>query len=311
VTTMTQPYSIASVTVAYNGAAVLPRQLDALRRQTQRLNEIIVVNNASSDDTASVLEKHYPEATVLNQLENVGVGGGFAAGLQYAVYEKKHDWIWLLDQDSIPADDCLERLIAGFAGLGDRAEQTAIMAPVCMNSESEVDYAPSRWRNGLWRMNPEKNQRIFFVDSAISSGTLLRKEAVEEVGLPRADFFMDFVDHEYCLRLHQQGYKIAVVADARLEHTLGETIPSSVLGMKKNWIGHAPWREYYMARNEIFTIWKYFPGWRAKSITGRRLLRHALGVLLFGRQKLACLAMMCRGVADGRAGRLGIRHFDH
>jgi GT2 family glycosyltransferase len=302
--------SIASVTVAYNGAVVLPRQLNALRRQSWKLDEIVVVNNASSDNTLAMLESGYPEVTVLNQPENGGAGGGFAAGLRYAAHQKKHDWIWLLDQDSVPATTSLERLIGALVDLGERAVHTAILAPVCVNSESKMGYAPSLWRNGFRPASRGKNERIFFVDSVISSGTLLRSTAAEEVGLPRADFFMDFVDHEYCLRLRRHGYKIAVVTGSRLDHALGETIQANFLVMKKQWAGHAPWREYYMARNEIFTIWKYFPDWRTRSSVGRRLLRHALSVLLFGRQKLACLAMMCRGVADGRAGRLGIRHFE-
>jgi GT2 family glycosyltransferase len=308
---MNKKISIASVTAVYNGARVLPRQLEALRGLTRRLDEIIVVNNASTDDTVSAIKEHGSEVTILNLPENGGVGGGFAAGLQYAAYEKKHDWIWLLDDDSVPAPDTLERLIGGLDFLGENAASTAILAPVCANSESQVGYSASLWRDGHRHSKGAKNQRIFFVDSVISSGTLLRREAVEEIGLPREDYFMDFVDHEYCLRLRRHGYKIAVVADSRLEHALGEPTTTNVFGFTRNWTLHAPWREYYMARNEIFTVWKYFPDWRARLITGRRLLRHALGVILFGQKKLACLAMMYRGIADGRAGRLGIRHFEH
>lgn len=306
---MSKPFSIASVTIAYNGGGVLPRQLDALRQQTRRLDEIVVVDNASSDDSVSVLQQNYPEVRILNQSANGGVGGGYAAGLQYAVNERQHDWIWLLDQDSVPGSECLENLIGGISDLKEHARQTAILAPVCVSSDSKVEYAPSLWRNGFRRADPPKNGHIIFVDSVISSGTLLRREAVQEVGLPRTDFFMDFVDHEYCLRLRRYGYKIAVVLNSRLEHALGDTARTEFLGFRKSWPVHAPWREYYMARNEVFTIWKYFPDWKTRLNAGKRLLRHALAVVVFGRQKLACLTMICRGIADGRAGRLGTRHF--
>jgi GT2 family glycosyltransferase len=306
---MSKQFSIASVTVAYNGARVLPRQLDALHQQTWRPDEIVVVDNASSDNTVSTIEKNYSEVTILKQAENCGVGGGYAAGLQYAINERKCDWVWMLDQDSVPTNDCLENLIGSLRDLGENASDTAILAPVSFNAESSFDYSAALWCNGF-RSADAKNARIFFVDSVISSGTLLRREAVEEVGLPRADFFMDFVDHEYCLRLRRHGYKIAVVPKSRLDHALGDTVQAEFLGLKKSWPAHAPWREYYMARNEVFTIWKYFPDWRTRTSTGRRLLRHAFGVVMFGRHKLACLAMMCRGIADGRAGRLGIRQFD-
>ena len=306
---MPDTHSIASVTVAYNAAGVLPRQLEALRRQTRKLDEIIVVDNASSDGTGDLLAREYPEVTVLPQSSNGGVGGGHAAGLEYAAHEKKHDWIWLLDQDSIPAGNSLERLIDGLNDF-EEAEVTAILAPVCVHTESQRGYSASLWRHGLHNPPSQGKERIREVDSVISSGSLLRREAVEEVGLPRADFFMDFVDHEYCLRLRRHGFKIAIVTDSQLEHEIGDNLEASVLGFKRNWTAHAPWREYYMARNEVFTIWKYFPDWRTKSNVGRRLLRHAVAILLFGQQKIACLAMMARGVADGRAGRLGIRYFE-
>ena len=71
--------SVASVTVAYNDARVLPRQMDALLGQTRPLQEIIVVDNASTDSTRALLAERYPEVRVLRMPENMGVGG--AVGL--------------------------------------------------------------------------------------------------------------------------------------------------------------------------------------------------------------------------------------
>jgi len=64
--------SIASVTIAYNAASVLPRQLDALLRQTRPLQEIVVVDNGSTDGTSRMLAERYPQVTVLRMAENLG-----------------------------------------------------------------------------------------------------------------------------------------------------------------------------------------------------------------------------------------------
>jgi GT2 family glycosyltransferase len=96
----TGTYSVASVTVAYNGSSILPRQIDALKKQTRKLDEIVVVDNASSDDTLKLLAAQYPEVTVISLPQNIGVGGGYSSGLSRTV--EKHDWIWLLDGDSAP-----------------------------------------------------------------------------------------------------------------------------------------------------------------------------------------------------------------
>src|SRR5579884_548016 len=93
--------SIASVTIAYNASATLPRQLAALLGQTRPLQEIIVVDNASTDCTRSLLANRYPGITVLRMPENVGAAGAWAAGLSYAV-GKRHDWVWTFDDDSVP-----------------------------------------------------------------------------------------------------------------------------------------------------------------------------------------------------------------
>ncbi len=300
--------SIASITVATNAASTLARQLDSLRQQTRSLDEIVVVDNASTDDTLKLLANSYPSITVLRQQKNGGVGGGYSAGLAYAIGVKKHDWVWLLDDDTVPSPQALEQLLSGLTYLGDAAPHTAILAPVGVHQETQAAYYGHTWRNGLRPPDPEAaKQAICFVDVVISSGALVRKEAIEEVGLPRSDFFMDFVDYEHCLRMRRSGYKIAVVTNARMDHTIGNPQRRKLLGKERIWVGYPPWREYYIARNEVFTIWTEYPNWKTKYSIVRRLLRHAVGVVLLGEKKGPCLKMMLRGFLDGRAGRLGIR----
>jgi len=305
---MTKSFSIASVTVAYNGAAVLRQHLDSIKRQSRGLDEIVIVDNASTDDTLGILAADYPQVTLLPLSENSGVGGGLAAGLAYAALAKKHDWVWIFDQDSVPSPDALEQLLSGLRHLPEREDNIAILAPVCVNPETGMTYPGLSWRGSRFVTVPAASQPITFVDMVISSGTLIRREAVVEVGLPRQDFFMDFVDYEHCLRLRRHGFDIAVVRDSVLEHAIGAPATFNLFGRPKSWADHAPWREYYMARNEVFTIWQYRPELATKAFVLYRLAQHALGVLLFGKRKLECLRMIWRGIFDGRAGRLGIRY---
>ena len=305
---MSKEFSIASLTVAYNGAHVLQRHLDALKRQTQNIDEIVVVNNASTDDTLDLLAAKFPEVTVLNLSANGGVGGGFATGLDYAATTRKYDWVWLFDQDSVPADDALERLLAGLQHLNGDAASIAILAPINANAATKMTCPGLSWRGGrLVKMPTHSNWPITLVDLVISSGSLVRREAIEAAGLPRADFFMDFVDYEHCLRLRRHGFKIAVVRDSHLDHVLGDPTTFTIFGHATHWTDHPPWRVYYMARNEVFTIWQYYSNWRNKAFLFFRLARYAFFLLLFGKRKLACLGMMYRGFLDGLAGRLGIR----
>ncbi len=305
---MTKGLSIASVTLAYNSERLLSKQLDALLRQSHQLDEIIVVNNGSTDGTLSLLSAKYPQVTVLDLPANAGVGGGYSAGLSYAANQMKHDWVWLLDHDSIPMHDGLEALVRGLGRTEAVRERVGIVAPVPVHPETLLCYPGMLWRKGWVRPSSDcLNQPLCFVDAVISSGSLVRSEVVERVGLPRADFFIDFVDYEYCLRLRRHGYRIAMVRDSLLHHAVGNPRTINILGYSKAWGGHAPWREYYISRNETFTIWNYFPDWKSKFSVLRRLLRHFLAILAFGEHKAACVKMMLLGFVDGRAGRLGKR----
>jgi GT2 family glycosyltransferase len=179
---------------------------------------------------------------------------------------------------------------------------------VCVHPDTGMKYPALSWRGPRFAPVPgAPDQPIAFVDMVISSGTLMRREAIAEVGLPREAFFMDFVDYEYCLRLRRHGFRIAVVRDSTLSHAIGEPTTFKILGRKKSWADHAPWREYYMARNETFTMWEYSPKPATKRFVMYRLAQHALGILLFGKRKMECFRMIWHGFLDGRAGRLGIR----
>src|SRR5579864_8651338 len=304
----TKPLSIASVTVAYNGADVLREHLNSLKRQTHKLDEVIVVDNASTDDTRRLLAAEYPDVTVLRLEENGGIGGGLSAGLAYAALAKKYDWIWLFDQDSVPATDALEQLVIASQQAAESEARISILAPRCFHADTQMQYPGRRWRGSRFvPVHPSRDTAITFVDMVITSGSLIRRNAIEELGLPRTDFFMDFVDYEHCLRLRRHGYRIAIVRDSVVRHAIGSPTTFSVLGRTKSWADHAPWREYYMTRNEIFTIWKYYPEIRRRLFVLYRLTQHAVGILLFGKQKMNCLRMMLLGLFDGLSGRLGIR----
>lgn len=302
--------SVASITVAYNGEAYLRKHLDALLDQSRHLDEIIVVNNASTDGTLRLVSQEYPQVTLLNLPTNMGVGGGYAAGLEYALKNKLHEWVWLFDQDSIPKQDALERLLGAVKLLGEKGSELGIAAPLSIHRPTQRHYCGLLWRHG-WRRIPERPKAdLVLVDGVISSGSLIRRTAIEKAGPPRADFFIDYIDLEHCLRLRRSGYKIAIIRGSILEHALGDPKLVRISGFTRVWADHVPWREYYKARNEVFTVWSFYPDWRSKFSVVRRFARHALGILLFGKEKVACLKMMYKGIADGRAGRLGIRNFE-
>ena len=99
---------VAAVVVTYNRLALLQRLVARLREVSQ-LDEIIVVDNASTDGTGAWLADQAD--LVWRTLEtNTGGAGGFHTGLGWAM-ERGADLAWLMDDDGVPAPDCLERLL--------------------------------------------------------------------------------------------------------------------------------------------------------------------------------------------------------
>jgi rhamnosyltransferase len=300
--------SVASVTTAYNAASVLPRQMDALLRQTRPLQEIVVVDNGSTDGTNRLLAERYPQVKVLRIDENCGVGNGWAAGLAYAALEKQHDWVWTFDDDSVPNDDALEILLNGVAFLRNVDGALGMVAPLPVHRETGICYPPLLWRDGFVRPSAELvRQPIWFADLAVGAGCMIRREVVETIGLPRADFLMDFIDFEYWLRARSRGYKLAVISRSQMSHEVGNARKVRFLGRSRLWADQAPWRNYYIGRNLAYIGWWLYPSRRTKRFVIRHLARHSGGVLLFGSNKVACLRKLAQGFCDGRRATLGAR----
>jgi rhamnopyranosyl-N-acetylglucosaminyl-diphospho-decaprenol beta-1,3/1,4-galactofuranosyltransferase len=315
--------SIASVTTAYNAAKVLPRQMDALLRQSLPLKEIIVVDNASTDGTASLLAERYPQVTVLSMPANLGAAGAWAEGLKYAARQRKHDWIWAFDDDSIPGPNALEGLLLAAQSQDCRSQDShnqashnqdsndgeiGMIAVLPVHRETGIAYPPLLWRDGFRRPHQALlNRPVWFADLAIASGLMVRREVVEKVGLPRADFFMDFFDFEYCLRARSYGYRIAVATGVQLSHEVGRARHVRLPGFRALWPDHAPWREYYISRNFAYVVWWLYPSFAAKWFSIRHMLRHAGGALCFSSARFSAVKRMVQGFLDGRRARLGIR----
>lgn len=299
--------SVASVTIAYNAAVALPKQIEALLAQTFSLQEIIVVDNASTDGTSVMLAERFPQVKVLRMTENLGAAGAWAAGLTYAALRKGHDWIWTFDDDSVPDPTALETLIIGLEESRRFGGRIGMAVPLAV-SRTGANYPPWFWREGFAKPTAEQiRQPVWFADLAMASGSLVQQEVVREIGVPRADFFMDVFDLEFCLRARFRGYKIAVISNAKLTHEIGNTRQVRLFGSLRHWMTQPPWREYYISRNLTYLAWRLYPSFSTKMSIVRYLAVHFAGVLLFSSKKFACAVRIIQGFGDGLRGRMGIR----
>jgi GT2 family glycosyltransferase len=283
---------------------MLPGHLEALQSQGCALSQIVVVDNASTDGTVEFVSKRYPNVNVIRLDKNEGVSGGYCAGLEYAL-ERGYDWAWLLDQDSKPVPRTVEKLLAEYEAFPE-PEKLGLIAPLPVDEETGEAYPLFLWEERQRKVFPElRGGGLTLVDMVISSGSLIRLDAVRKAGLPRRDFFMDFVDYEHCLRLRRNGFLIGVVKGCAMLHTIGHPRSVTFLGRQKSWLTHPAWRDYYKVRNRAFVVWQEFPSPKAKAFVVYQLLKQMAGSLLYDPQKITRIGLMWRGFWDGVKGRLG------
>jgi rhamnopyranosyl-N-acetylglucosaminyl-diphospho-decaprenol beta-1,3/1,4-galactofuranosyltransferase len=136
---------VCAAVVTYNRRELLVECLEALLAQTHALQSIVVVDNASTDGTPELLRERglldRDDVRLLRLAENRGGAGGFAAAVE-ATRAQDCDWIWLMDDDSEPVPDALERLLSS-PPAGEEATVALCPVLICRRFCQVLDFRSS------------------------------------------------------------------------------------------------------------------------------------------------------------------------
>ena len=298
---------ITSVVVTYNRRELLIRCIEYLRKQTVQLDNIIVVNNGSTDGTAEWLDGQ-TDLDVIHQ-ENVGGAGGFYLGIQHA-YDRGYDWIWCMDDDVFPEPDCLEQL------LKQDDERVGILCPL-RRQEGKVFVTEVRQFNltnafqslHVHSLSPDdvKGRDYVRIEGIAFEGPLVKREVVKRIGLPNKDLFLLYDDSDYGYRAVLAGYEIRLVVGAVLNKELFFVGDSRETQVQKG-----KWKLYYHIRNTV-----YFNRCYGKNLLVRHLRpiavllqyeSYVLKNILFNKKyELSDMATFYQAYRDGVKRKLGKR----
>lgn len=295
---------VAGVVVTYlpeRGALV--RLLQALSSQVER---IFLVDNGPNDELGAWILRH-PFATKTTYMplhDNTGIGAAQNEGIRAALAAGATH-VALFDQDSVPAEGMISKLLEGEERLLRSGESVGAVGPQLLDEETGRTLPFVQFRRGLKRwVHAKPGTEAIETHHLVSSGTMISARAVSRVGFMREDFFLEYVDVEWGLRARAKGFKSFGIASAKMLHNLGDSRVALLFGLKSVPV-HSPQRHYYTMRNAVCMLrLAHVPGyWKVHDT-----LRTVLEFLFFGsciRPRMHHIHMMLRGLRDGCASRMG------
>lgn len=283
--------NVVAVVVTYHPQfEVLHSLIEALQGQ---VSAVVIVDNTSGPEVAAWESfENSRNSTLIRLARNHGIGYAQNIGIHHAV-QLNATHILLMDQDSLPAADMVEKLLMA----AQKYENVASVGPSYSDLRNIKKSSFIRL-HGIWlrRWNIQHPQAVIPVDFLISSGSLLPVAVIDKVGLLREDLFIDYVDIEWCLRAKREGLQCYGVHDAKMMHCIGER-PIEFFGVKFS--VHKPLRLYYQFRNAVLLCKESWLPARWKCAIALNIFMKFGFYLLPSESRKIRMRMMLRGCLHG------------
>ncbi|MBU4369134.1 glycosyltransferase family 2 protein [Patescibacteria group bacterium] len=251
---------IAIVIVVYNGREYVPDCFNSLAKQTLLPKEIIVVDNASQDDSVKYVKEKYPQVDLIANEKNNGFAQANNQGIEVAL-QNKPDYIFLLNQDTVCQSDCLENLVKGIENQknvfavqplilcwpakkgADRPEKDKIQTAGDKIHYLGFGYS-GNYKKPISQLPNYPITQLPDITYASGAAMFITVKSLKKVGFLDKDLFLYHEDLDLCLRARFLNYDIKLVPEAKIYHKYTEGIP------KHRW--------YWSERNRLLTLLKFY-----------------------------------------------------
>ncbi len=247
---------VSVIIVNWNGKKFLKNCLSSVFKQTYKNFEVLMVDNASKNDSVEFVKKNFPNVKVIQNNKNYG----FAEGNNIGIRKAKGKYIVLLNNDTIVDRNWLEELVK----IADSNKRIGMIAPKTLYMNGKIDTLGLMiLKSGLaWDIKDKKDLKWLFCPSGVSA--LYKKEMLEDIKLDGEYFDKDFFcyseDLDLGFRARLNGWKCASAPKSVVHHIHGGSTG-----------GISDFAVYYGHRNNIWTILKNYPI--------RLLLRHLFWIV--------------------------------
>lgn len=281
---------LSACIILYNPTSELVKNIKSFLSYVDKL---YLVDNSQSSNQGLIKD-------VKIEYIHFGSNKGIAFALNFACeIAKREGYIWMLtmDQDSEFFETNLSQFFNNIVA-DNLDKNVSIISPL---HATQLDNESRKYAESLLE-----------IKSCMTSGNLLNLEIWCQVGGFKSEFFIDSVDHEFCLRLRRRGFKIYLDPKCCLKHNLGSSSSGKIFGLFINSTHHNSLRRYYMTRNRLFVIYHYFifdPIFMLIDIIN--LVKEFVKIVLIEKDKKRKLFAVYYGIRDFLTGKMGeCVHYD-
>ncbi len=252
--------AVCFVILNWNQPALTRACLQSVRGLNYGNYEVILIDNGSTDGSASCIRAEFPEVQLIHLEHNVGYSPGNNVGIETAL-KGDCQYLLLLNNDTEVHPDMLGRMVASAesdpaVGAAGPTMYYASPPDMIWSAENHIDWRNSCIRRarmgehvGAAALALMRPQAVDYVDTC---SVLVKREVVEKIGPMDERFFINYDDLDYNVRIAKAGYRILYVPEAVMWHKV-----SATMGLA------SPRTTYYMTRNSLLFFTKHAPGiWR-------------------------------------------------
>jgi len=287
-------FKISTVILHYNSIKSLKKVVEAVKNQTYKVDQIIVVDNGSPD----FKEEEFSDVKLLILKQNEGVGKGHNRGWKHALEKYRPDFIWALEHDCIPFDNCLEELVNHYT-----KDEFA-----CYCAVEKNDYQFDKYKHFIFNSTGfteivDKTKLDNYKGGLSFNGLLLPTRFIQKVGFLNEDFFIGREDIDFYRRIYKMGGYSLRITSALTYHDMHKDKKVLKFGNRVFLFPtQSLFREYYSSRNAYFHALK-------EGTSGFKLmlkfLRGLLITFIMRNHKMKRIKLRIKAYKDAINGRMG------